>query len=58
MGEVLMLGFEMDIDMVISVDNLIAIYIYIYIYIYFNKEYVIVISVLVLCKNIYITYEN
>ena len=35
MGEVLMLGFEMDIDTVISVDNLIAIYIYIYIYIYF-----------------------
>ena len=25
MGEVLLLGFEMDIDMVISVDNLIAI---------------------------------
>ena len=50
MGEVLMLGFEMDIDMVISVDNLIAIF-------FFNKEYVIVISVLVLCKNIYITYE-
>ena len=24
MGEVLMLGFEMDIDMVISVDNFIA----------------------------------
>ena len=38
MGEVLMLGFEMDIDTVISIDNLIAIYIYIYIYI-FNKEY-------------------
>ena len=31
MGEVLMLGFEMDIDTVISIDNLIAIYIYIYI---------------------------
>ena len=39
MGEVLMLGFEMDIDTVISVDNLIAIYIYIYIF-FFNKEYV------------------
>ena len=26
MGEVLMLGFEMDIDMVISVDNFIAIF--------------------------------
>ena len=46
-----MLGFEMDIDMVISVDNLIAIFFFL------NKEYVIVISVLVLCKNIYITYE-
>ena len=30
MGEVLMLGFEMDIDTVISIDNLIAIYIYIF----------------------------
>ena len=40
MGEVLMLGFEMDIDTVISIDNLIAIYIYIYIYFFFfNKEY-------------------
>ena len=29
MGEVLMLGFEIDIDTVISIDNLIAIYIYI-----------------------------
>ena len=46
-----MLGFEMDIDMVISVDNFIAIFFF------FNREYVIVISVLVLCKNIYITYE-
>ena len=32
MGEVLMLGFEMDIDTVISIDNLIAIYIYVYIF--------------------------
>ena len=36
MGEVLMLGFEMDIDTVISVDNLIAIYIYIYIFLIKN----------------------
>lgn len=45
-----MLGFEMDIDMVISVDNLIAIF-------FFYEEYIIVIFVLVLCKNIYITCE-